>query len=55
MGLAAVLGPAARRPDWLAPRLRTAVRAGAPLLYTVASIAQHRDTPFGPGEPAPTP
>jgi signal transduction histidine kinase len=50
VGLAAVLWPAARRPDWLTPQLRTAVPAGASLLYTAASIAQHRTTPFGPGE-----
>ncbi|WP_324606385.1 hypothetical protein [Streptomyces cellulosae] len=50
VGLAAVLWPAARRPDWLTPQLRTAVPAGVSLLYTAASIAQHRHTPFGPGE-----
>ncbi len=50
VGLAAVLWPAARRPDWLTPQLRTAVPAGLSLLYTAASIAQHRHAPFGPGE-----
>jgi signal transduction histidine kinase len=50
IGLAAVLWPAARRPAWLTPRLRTAVPALLSLLYTAVAIAQHRDAPFGPGE-----
>lgn len=50
VGLAAVLWPAARRPGWLTPQLRTAVPALLSLLYTGASILQRRDAPFGPGE-----
>jgi signal transduction histidine kinase len=50
VGLAAVLWPAARRPEWLTPRLRTAVPALLSLLCTAYALVRHRDVPFGPGE-----
>ncbi|MFJ8109030.1 sensor histidine kinase [Streptomyces sp. NPDC096132] len=50
VGLIAVLWPAARRPAWLTPQLRTAVPALVSLLYTAAAVLLHRSAPFGPGE-----
>ncbi|MEU3785831.1 histidine kinase [Streptomyces sp900129855] len=50
VGLAAVLWPAARRPAWLTPQLRTAVPALMSVLYTASSAVLDRDADFGPGE-----
>lgn len=50
VGLAAVLWPATRRPNWLTPQVRTAVPALVSVLYTAESILRHRNAPFGPGE-----
>jgi signal transduction histidine kinase len=50
VGLAAVLWPAARRPAWLTPQLRTAVPALFSVLSTAASILLRSDAPFGLGE-----
>ncbi|MGW7204238.1 sensor histidine kinase [Streptomyces sp. NPDC054837] len=52
VGLTALLWPAARRPDWLTPQLRTAVPALASLLYTASALSPHRAAAFGPGEVA---
>ncbi|WP_416968754.1 sensor histidine kinase [Streptomyces sp. 4F14] len=52
IGLAAVLWPAGRRPDWLTPQVRTAVPALASALYSVASILFLGSNDFGPGEVA---
>ncbi|MFF5979808.1 sensor histidine kinase [Streptomyces olindensis] len=49
-GLTAVLWPADRRPRWLTPQLRTAVPAGASLIFTTGVLAGNREVPFGPGE-----
>lgn len=50
VGLAAVLWPAERRPEWLTPQVRTAVPALASALYSVASLATLGANMFGPGE-----
>ncbi|MEV0639366.1 histidine kinase [Streptomyces sp. NPDC050619] len=50
VGLTAVLWPAARRPAWLTPQLRTAVPALLSVLYTLTTIVLNRDAPIGPGE-----
>ncbi|MGW2516143.1 sensor histidine kinase [Streptomyces sp. NPDC001617] len=50
LGLTAVLCPAAYRPAWLTPPLRTTAPALVSLLYTAAAYVRHRDAPFGPGE-----
>ncbi|MGW0331670.1 sensor histidine kinase [Streptomyces sp. NPDC003011] len=50
VGVAAVLWPRDRRPEWLTPPVRTAVPAVLSLLYTAGSLARHRDAPFGPAE-----
>jgi signal transduction histidine kinase len=50
VGMTALLWPAARRPAWLTPQLRTAVPALVSLLYTATSVVPHRVAPFGPGE-----
>ncbi|MGW0580005.1 sensor histidine kinase [Streptomyces sp. NPDC002920] len=52
VGVTAVLWPAARRPAWLTPQLRTAVPALVSLLYTATAYVLHRNAPFGPGEVA---
>jgi signal transduction histidine kinase len=49
LGLPAVLWPAARRPGWLTPHLRTAVPAVASIALTAAA-AIHTTTLFGPAE-----
>jgi len=49
LGLTAVLWPAARRPPWLTPQLRTAVPAAASIAVTVVSMFD-RAVLFGPGE-----
>ena len=50
VGLAAVLWPAGRRPEWLTPQVRTAVPALASILYSVAALAVGATNLFGPGE-----
>ncbi|KND26112.1 sensor histidine kinase [Streptomyces acidiscabies] len=50
IGLAAVLWPAARRPDWLTPQVRTAVPALASALYSIGSLIVLGSNAFGPGE-----
>ncbi|MCX4763608.1 histidine kinase [Streptomyces sp. NBC_01275] len=50
VGLAAVLWPAARRPAWLTPQLRTAVPGLLSVLYTATAVLFDRHAPFGPGE-----
>ncbi|MEX3106633.1 MULTISPECIES: sensor histidine kinase [unclassified Streptomyces] len=52
IGLAAVLWPAARRPDWLTPQVRTAVPALASVLYSLGSLFVLGSNSFGPGEVA---
>ncbi|MFF4270389.1 sensor histidine kinase [Streptomyces sp. NPDC001536] len=52
VGLTALLWPAARRPGWLTPQLRTAVPALVSLLYTASALVSDRAAPFGPGEVA---
>ncbi|WP_406443647.1 histidine kinase [Streptomyces sp. NBC_00631] len=49
-GLTAVLWPAARRPPWLTPELRTAVPGALSALLTVGSLVSGGSYPFGPGE-----
>ncbi|MFM9445571.1 sensor histidine kinase [Streptomyces acidiscabies] len=49
-GLAAVLWPATRRPDWLTPQVRTAVPALASALYSIGSLSVLGSSAFGPGE-----
>ncbi|MGI5379690.1 sensor histidine kinase [Streptomyces sp. CA-251387] len=50
VGLAAVLWPAGRRPEWLTPQVRTAVPALVSALYSVGSLLTLRVNTFGPGE-----
>ncbi|MGW1779393.1 sensor histidine kinase [Streptomyces sp. NPDC002143] len=50
VGLAAVLWPAARRPAWLTPQLRTAVPGLLSVLNTAAAVVLDRDASLGPGE-----
>ncbi|MEW2395488.1 histidine kinase [Streptomyces sp. NPDC046862] len=50
VGLAAVLWPAKRRPQWLTPQVRTAVPALASALLTAASLLVRGPVVFGPGE-----
>ncbi|UUU30299.1 histidine kinase [Streptomyces sp. CA-210063] len=50
VGLAAVLWPAGRRPEWLTPQVRTAVPALASALLTAASLLVPEVVVFGPGE-----
>ncbi|KUO06361.1 sensor histidine kinase [Streptomyces caeruleatus] len=50
VGLSAVLWPAGRRPEWLTPRVRTAVPALASILYSAAALAAGATNLFGPGE-----
>ncbi|MDX3384656.1 sensor histidine kinase [Streptomyces niveiscabiei] len=50
IGLAAVLWPAGRRPDWLTPQVRTAVPALASALYSLGSLFVLGSNAFGPGE-----
>ncbi|MCF1599125.1 sensor histidine kinase [Streptomyces muensis] len=50
VGLAAVLWPAGRRPEWLTPQVRTAVPALLSLLLTAASLLVDQEVVFGPGE-----
>ncbi|MGV4985893.1 sensor histidine kinase [Streptomyces sp. NRAIS4] len=47
---AAVLWPAARRPAWLGPEVRTAVPALLSGLYTAGTLLAGHSAPFGPGE-----
>jgi signal transduction histidine kinase len=49
LGLPAVLWPAARRPAWLTPQLRTAVPAAASVALTAAAVTD-TSTLSGPGE-----
>ncbi|GHH09800.1 sensor histidine kinase [Streptomyces lanatus] len=50
IGLAAVLWPAGRRPEWLTPQVRTGVPALASILLTAASLLVEGPVVFGPGE-----
>ncbi|MCL8012129.1 sensor histidine kinase [Streptomyces sp. AS02] len=50
VGLAALLWPDERRPEWLTPQVRTAVPALASALYSVGSLATLSANMFGPGE-----
>jgi signal transduction histidine kinase len=50
VGLAAVLWPAERRPEWLTPQMRTAVPALASALLTAASLSVREPVVFGPAE-----
>ncbi|MGP4007522.1 sensor histidine kinase [Streptomyces sp. 4N124] len=50
IGLAAVLWPAGRRPEWLTPQVRTAVPALASALLTAASLLVQGEVMLGPGE-----
>ncbi|QOV33114.1 sensor histidine kinase [Streptomyces ferrugineus] len=50
VGLAALLWPAGRRPEWLTPQARTTVPALASLLLTAASLLVQGPVVFGPGE-----
>ncbi|MBC9731327.1 sensor histidine kinase [Streptomyces sp. TRM68367] len=50
VGLAAVLWPPARRPEWLTEKRRTAVPALASVLYSVTSVVAGWHARFGPGE-----
>ncbi|WP_328500230.1 histidine kinase [Streptomyces sp. NBC_00457] len=50
VGLAAVLWPAGRRPEWLTPQVRTAVPALASALLTAASLPVRGEVMLGPGE-----
>ncbi|WDF43008.1 histidine kinase [Streptomyces sp. T12] len=50
VGLAAVLWPEGRRPDWLTPQVRTAVPALVSALYSVGSLVTLKANVFGPGE-----
>ncbi|MFJ8538286.1 sensor histidine kinase [Streptomyces sp. NPDC093591] len=50
VGLAGVLWPAGRRPEWLTPQVRTAAPALVSALYTVASLLTLKANTFGPGE-----
>ncbi|MER5220491.1 sensor histidine kinase [Streptomyces flaveus] len=50
VGLAAVLWPAGRRPEWLTPQVRTAIPALLSLLYTGVALLAPWRTSFGPGE-----
>ncbi|MEU1184478.1 sensor histidine kinase [Streptomyces sp. NPDC005820] len=50
VGLTAVLWPAARRPAWLTPPLRTTIPALLSLAYTAAAYLPDHNAPFGPGE-----
>ncbi|MBT2416369.1 sensor histidine kinase [Streptomyces sp. ISL-22] len=50
VGLAAVLWPTERRPEWLTPPVRTAVPALVSALYSVGSLLTGRAITFGPGE-----
>ncbi|KUL44152.1 sensor histidine kinase [Streptomyces regalis] len=50
VGLAAVLWPAERRPEWLTPQVRTAVPALASILYSAGSLLTFKANTFGPGE-----
>ena len=52
LGLAALLWPAARRPAWLTPQLRTGVPAGVSLVITAVAAPTGRMEGFGPGESA---
>ncbi|MEU1573457.1 histidine kinase [Streptomyces collinus] len=50
VGLAGVLWPTGRRPEWLTPQLRTGVPALASALLTAASLLVRGPVVFGPGE-----
>ncbi|NUT34820.1 MAG: sensor histidine kinase, partial [Hamadaea sp.] len=50
VGLAAVLWPAERRPEWLTPQVRTAGPAVVSVLYSVGALLAGGDILFGPGE-----
>jgi signal transduction histidine kinase len=50
VGLAAVLWPAGRRPEWLTPQVRTAVPALVSALVTAASLLVRGPVVLGPGE-----
>ncbi|QNP68678.1 sensor histidine kinase [Streptomyces roseirectus] len=49
-GLAAVLWPSGRRPDWLTLRVRILVPVLASVLYSLGSAISVSGTMFGPGE-----
>ncbi|MFG2373143.1 sensor histidine kinase [Streptomyces sp. NPDC048504] len=51
-GLAALLWPAARRPAWFTPQVRSAVPALLSLTYSAGTLLAGARTPFGPGEVA---
>lgn len=50
VGLAAVLWPADRRPEWLTPQVRTAVPALVSAFLTAASLLVRGEVTSGPGE-----
>jgi signal transduction histidine kinase len=50
VGLAAVLWPAGRRPEWLTPQVRTAVPALASALLTATSLLVRGEVTLGPAE-----
>ncbi|MER6290217.1 sensor histidine kinase [Streptomyces sviceus] len=50
VGLAGVLWPAGRRPEWLTPQVRTAVPALASALLTASSLSVRGPVVFGPAE-----
>ncbi|MEV1081192.1 histidine kinase [Streptomyces sp. NPDC050211] len=50
VGLAAVLWPTGRRPEWLTPQVRTAVPALLSALLTAASLLVLEAVMLGPGE-----
>ncbi|MGN9758459.1 sensor histidine kinase [Streptomyces sp. SD31] len=50
VGLAGVLWPAGRRPEWLTPQVRTAVPALASILYSAGTLLTLKANTFGPGE-----
>ncbi|MER7375589.1 sensor histidine kinase [Streptomyces lanatus] len=50
VGLAAVLWPAGRRPEWLTPQVRTITFALVSILFTAGALVAGSGTMFGPGE-----
>ncbi|MDT0565933.1 histidine kinase [Streptomyces sp. DSM 3412] len=52
VGLAAVLWPEHRRPDWLTPQVRAGVPALAVLASVVVLLLMRETGGFGPGQPA---
>ncbi|GAA3537044.1 hypothetical protein GCM10022295_18970 [Streptomyces osmaniensis] len=50
VGLAAVLRPKGRRPEWLTPQVRTGVPAALSALFSLGSLVTMKANVFGPGE-----